>query len=282
MLNRRRRFLGYPRVWVCLWFIPLGVYCSDSTDSSQNLLTILSYNIHHGEGMDRRIDLERIAAVIQLVTPDIVALQEVDRNTGRSGRIDQAAELERLTGLHAIFGRSIDYDDGQYGNAVLTRLLVVADHVHPLPTTPGREARTVLLLELSLLERDAPQTDLLFLATHFDHTSDETDRLASVPAIRSILDGYDLRMPAILAGDLNATIASRTIAQLRSLWIFAGWGTELPTIPVENPLQQIDYIAFRPDNAWRVNEIRVLDEQIASDHRPIVATLERINTSNVE
>ena len=50
---------------------------------------VLTYNIHHGEGMDGKIDLERIAAVIKRLEPDVVALQEVDVKTTRSQGVDQ-------------------------------------------------------------------------------------------------------------------------------------------------------------------------------------------------
>src|SRR5690606_78873 len=60
-------------------------------------LRVLSYNIHHGEGIDGKLDLERIAKVILAVKPDLVAVQEVDQNTERADKIDQPAELARLT-----------------------------------------------------------------------------------------------------------------------------------------------------------------------------------------
>ena len=50
---------------------------------------VLSYNIHHAEGVDRRLDLPRIADLIKSVEPDLVALQEVDRGTDRDGLIVQ-------------------------------------------------------------------------------------------------------------------------------------------------------------------------------------------------
>ena len=39
-------------------------------------LRVLSYNIHHAEGVDRQLDVERIARVILSVKPDLVALME--------------------------------------------------------------------------------------------------------------------------------------------------------------------------------------------------------------
>src|SRR5690242_8494338 len=80
-------------------------------------LRVLSYNIHHGEGTDGKLDLDRIAAVIKAQKPDLVAVQEVDRNTKRTNQVDQAAVLGKLTGLHAAFARAIDLQGGEYGQA---------------------------------------------------------------------------------------------------------------------------------------------------------------------
>ncbi len=50
----------------------------------------MTYNIHHGEGTDGKLDLERIAALIKQEQADIVALQEVDRSATRTGKRDLA------------------------------------------------------------------------------------------------------------------------------------------------------------------------------------------------
>ena len=47
-------------------------------------LRVLTYNIHHAKGTDKMMDYERLAKVIGGMNPDIVALQEVDRETTRS------------------------------------------------------------------------------------------------------------------------------------------------------------------------------------------------------
>ena len=52
-------------------------------------IRVLSYNIRHGEGMDGKIDLNRIASTINSVSPDIVSLQEVDDRRERTGGVDQ-------------------------------------------------------------------------------------------------------------------------------------------------------------------------------------------------
>lgn len=207
--------------------------------------------------MDGKVDVERIAAVIRSVKPDIVALQEVDRNVGRSGRVDQAAELGRLTGMRAIFGRAIDLDAGQYGNAVLTSLPVRGSSNHPLP---GAEPRALLEIEFE---------GFRFFATHLDVGRDDSRRMESVAEINRRATG-----PAVLAGDLNSTPESSPMKALATGWSIAGEGRILPTIPSPSPARQIDFVLIRPSGRWRVIEVRVLEEPVASDHRPLLAVLE--------
>ena len=47
-------------------------------------LKIMTYNIHVGVGMDKKLDLQRIADVINQEKPDLVGLQEVDRGVKRT------------------------------------------------------------------------------------------------------------------------------------------------------------------------------------------------------
>ena len=76
--------------------------------AAADTIRILAYNIHHGAGMDGILDLRRVAALIRELDPDLVALQEIDSATTRTGGVDQAAELGRLTGLTPIFGRFVE------------------------------------------------------------------------------------------------------------------------------------------------------------------------------
>ena len=87
-------------------------------------LRVLCYNIHHAAGVDGKLDVPRIARVIQSVKPDLVALQEVDRNTTRTGKVDQAAELAQLTRMNHVFGANIAFQGGQYG----TPFFAVSDY----------------------------------------------------------------------------------------------------------------------------------------------------------
>src|SRR5690606_4366306 len=110
------------------------LFVAVAADAAEPLrLRVLSYNIHHAEGVDGKLDLERIAEVIRAAKPDLVALQEVDRNARRTGSVDQPAELARLTEMQVVFGSNIELQGGHYGNAVLSRFPIASERNHLLP-----------------------------------------------------------------------------------------------------------------------------------------------------
>lgn len=232
-------------------------------------LRVLSYNIHHAEGVDRKLDLERIAKVILSVKPDVAALQEVDKNVKRTGSIDQPAELARLTEMNFIFGANIELQGGHYGNAVLSRFSIARHKNHLLPNIDNGEQRGVIEAEIQV-----PQTDqtVLLLATHLDHRADERERLESAKVINELIASHP-EQPALLAGDLNATPESKTLQLFEKMWTRANT-KPMATVPVNKPTKQIDFILHRPANRWKVVEVKVLDEAVASDHRAICAVLE--------
>ena len=81
-------------------------------------IKVMTYNVRHCAGMDLVVDYGRTAEVILRQQPDVVALQELDSMTGRSGQCDQLNELARRTGYIPVFGGAIDYDGGKYGDTV--------------------------------------------------------------------------------------------------------------------------------------------------------------------
>lgn len=238
-------------------------------------IRVLSYNIHHGEGIDSQLDLERIARTIASVEPDLVMLQEVDRNTGRSKQVDQSAELARLTKMHVVFGENIVHDGGQYGNAILSRFPIRRHQNHPLPNLTNGEQRGLLEAEVQLpahAKQPSIQSTLLVFGTHLDHRRDDQERLASAKFINARIV-QSPGIASILAGDLNDTPDSPTLSELEKHWVRSN---ELisPTIPVSEPTRQIDYVMLDSTNRWRVVETKVLDEAVASDHRAIFAVFE--------
>lgn len=232
-------------------------------------LRVLCYNIHHGEGTDGKVDLPRLAAVIKNARPDLVALQEVDHKTQRTQGVDQAAELARLTGLNGRFGRQIDFEGGQYGQAILSRFPMSGVRIHWLPGTPDRERRIAVEVDVQVDDHK-----LAFVTTHLHHIHD-TFREQQATKLNELFSRAE--PPTILAGDLNANPDSKSQAILEKQWQAPTPNAPLLTFPAGEPTKQIDYILMRPAARFRVISTEVLDQPVASDHRPLLSVLEFFN-----
>lgn len=226
-------------------------------------LRILAYNIHHGEGMDEVIDLQRIAALIQDLDPDLVALQEVDSVVARTNGVDQAAELGRMTGLTPVFGRFMAYQGGAYGMALLSRLEILQSANLRLPD--GDEPRSSVTA--TVLTPGGRQVQ--FSGIHFYRTEEE--RLAQATALEEMLTGSDL--PEILAGDFNSEPGGAVMTYLDERWSILSKGDDRFTFSSFEPVREIDFVLVRPAEAFHVLQHRVLDDPVMSDHRPIVTDL---------
>jgi endonuclease/exonuclease/phosphatase family metal-dependent hydrolase len=237
--------------------------------ANQREVTVMTYNIHHAQGMDKKLDLARVAGVIRDAKPDLVALQEVDAGTRRTNRVMQAEELARRLKMHHAYGPAMDYDGGKYGNAVLSRHKIVETRVIALPYKSGeqREPRSAVATIVAL----PGGPEIAFVSTHFDHTSRAPDRLDQAKALNRRLD--DVREPAILAGDFNCEPGSLPMAELATIWTLVSNGDRSPTSPAHEPRTKIDHVLVKPADRWRVREAKVLDEAVASDHRPVVVKL---------
>jgi endonuclease/exonuclease/phosphatase family metal-dependent hydrolase len=253
-----------------LLFTALNFVEADAADAASRQIAVLSYNIHHGEGLDGKVDLERIARIIKFARADLVALQEVDVNTKRGGGVDQAKELGRLTGLNAVFGKAIDYENGEYGQAILSRWPISSRSVHVLPQRAGRESRIAVVARI---EGDFP--GLLFASTHLDHQIEEI-RVEQANALNAIFE-TNRTARAILAGDFNAVPESRTMAILWKGWEDSAKEQAKPTIPAGRPTKRIDYVLFRSKERWKVVRTEVLEEPDASDHRPVLSILQPLD-----
>lgn len=233
-------------------------------------LRILSYNIHHAEGVDGKLDVPRIAQVILSVDPDLVALQEVDKNTIRTGKVNQDIELSRLTKMNSVFGSNITFQGGQYGNAILSKFPIIKNKNFLLPNVDSGEQRGLLQSQIQISNKE----NILFFSTHLDHRRSDTERLASAKAINQIIS-LDNKSPAILAGDFNDVPDSPTLKELGKVWSRTNKKI-LRTIPASKPSRQIDYIFVQPKERWKIIESQILDEDTASDHRAIFSIIELI------
>lgn len=247
-----------------LWSLTFAFGDEPSSEPAPTL-RVMSYNIHHGRGMDEKINLKRLADVILASKADLVALQEVDNKASRSGSVDQAAELARLTGMHGVFGKQIDLGGGEYGQAILSRFPISNAKVHLLPGKPEWEQRIAFSVEVA-----HPKQKMTFVTTHFNHLNDE-NRIEQAETINELAEEW--HHPVILAGDLNALPRSEPLQVLEKKWVNAASGPDLFTFPAKHPGRQLDYVLFTGKDAFEVLKSEVIPESVASDHRPVVVDL---------
>ncbi len=247
--------------------------CAGKTAATQAPVTelrVMSYNIHHANPPSRAgvIDLDAVARVIRDQNPDLVALQEVDVNTSRSGNMNQASALAEKLGMNFFFARAIDFGGGEYGVAILSKYPLSDTSVLPLPeeAAPEAEDRVLATAKVTLPGGNT----IRFGSTHLD-VEDASNRLQQVQAINSV--AANERLPFILAGDFNDQPESEAIAALDNVFTRTCQAECEPTIPVDVPTHAIDFIAFTKSFGLEVKSQRVVPERYASDHLPVVAVL---------
>ena len=224
-------------------------------NQQETSVQIMTYNVRHCAGIDMVLDYDRTAAVISGQNPDIVALQELDSITGRSGQRYQLGELAIRTGYYPVFGSAIDYDGGKYGVGILTQERPLSTKRIPLP---GEEPRVLLVVEMK---------DYVLACTHLD--LEEEQRLASVPLI--VDEAQRWQKPFILAGDLNDAPDSQLMQEMTKYFTLNSG--DRPTFPANEPTECIDYVASFKTRPVVTLEYNVIEEPAASDHRPLVVRL---------
>lgn len=223
-------------------------------------ITVMTYNIQlAGNG------LQAIANVITARNPDLVCLQEVDKFTNRSGStVDQAAELGRLTGMYYYFSKAMNFDGGEYGDAILSKWPLYAITHYTLPAGTG-EPR-----QMAVIRTEKDGTMFNFAGTHLDHLGPAAgNSLLQATAINNIVTG--ISYPFILGGDFNEVPTSVTINKLKEKFTLGCVGGCPVTHSSSAPTRSIDYFMYRP-GGFNVLSYGTINAQV-SDHLPVVAVV---------
>jgi endonuclease/exonuclease/phosphatase family metal-dependent hydrolase len=265
------------RWYLGMMMLALGLVvsgCAGFRAAKPETFRVMTYNIHHGEGLDGKVDLERIAALIRSEAADIVALQEVDKGVARTAGRDLGAELARLTGMQCVFSNNYHFQGGEYGNAVLTRFPVKQVTNHLFQMLAAREQRGLLQLVLDVHGRE-----IAFWNTHLDAGSADAERWASISAILALAKSCD-NMPFLLCGDFNDTPSSRVYQELAAhfddIWSRVGKGAGA-TVPAAQPQRRIDYLWVGKNQQLTPKSAKVIHSE-ASDHLPAIAEIELPHT----
>jgi len=234
---------------------------------------ILTYNVHRCIGVDGRLDVGRVAAVIAALEPDIVALQELDVRRARTGGVDQAHEIARRLDMACHFNAALTVEEEQYGDAILTSYPERLVKAGPLPTLERGlplEPRGALWVAV-----DIDGTEVQILNAHLGLVPREQRRQAQALAGPEWFGRPGRPTPAILLGDFNATAGSvvyRTLAaKLLDARRHAGRRGASATFPSAFPLLRIDHVFVTAD--VKIAAVHAPYEpatRVASDHLPLV------------
>ncbi len=224
-------------------------------------IVVASYNIHKCVGVDGVFDPARIARVIEEMTPDVIALQEVDTRFGtRKGLLDLEA-LERRSGLLPIPLLNPSAAHGWHGNIILYRQGTIRD-VHEI-RLPGLESRGAIVTEIEFLEN----FNLRIIGAHLGllrHSRcQQTEKI-----VRLMQEKHD--MPTLLLGDLNEWRRGRRSALAGLHPAFGRLPAPVASFPSRFPFLALDRIVANQDGL--IDPVEVHDTplaRLASDHLPL-------------
>ena len=232
-------------------------------------LRVMTYNIHHCNPPAKAgvIDVAAIAKVINEAGVDLVALQEVDVFTERSGKtLDQAKELGHLTNMHYFFAKAINTGGGEYGVAILSKYPILESQQISLPMKSGfpGEQRVLAWVTIELQNNKK----IIFASTHLD-TKDH--RLVQAEKITEVF--RDKPYPVILGGDFNDGPGSEPINHLDQHFSRTCKHSCFNTAPADFPTKAIDLLFYKSLNSFEVVKNYAVLQKTASDHLPLVAHL---------
>lgn len=235
-----------------------------------NLIRLMSYNIYHGENPYQlgSPNIEQISSLIKDIDPDFLALQEVDSMTQRTAnfageKLDLTKTWAETTSMNGHFAKAIDFSEGGYGEAVLTKNKAKFESVS-LPVPEEGEGRSMAVAHVDLDSGNR----LAFAGTHLCHES-PINRAAQVKAILEYFK--DLDYPVIITGDFNFESDEEGYALMRENFQDAAVEVDNPenTYASEDPKIRIDYFWVPKNSGIKVVSVQTIPVDY-SDHLPLV------------
>ena len=241
-------------------------------------IRVLSYNIRRGLGMDYKTDIKRTVDVIKQLHPDLVSLSEVDSNAFRSGGVKQAKVLGDECGMENRFYKTLDKPTpqgkgkGAYGEGLLSRYHIQKTIYHNLPHKDNEEPRIAIEIEVGIPDIYGHTQTVSFISTHLAH---ENLAARSNQVIKLLSDLKNVNHPVIISGDLNLLPEQIPLKHFLKAGFKLSDETLTYTFNASKPTKKIDYILTRGNIGvfGPMPRTRVIDEKIASDHLPFLATL---------
>lgn len=231
---------------------------------------ITTYNIHKCRGLDRRVRPMRIAEVLKQIDADVIALQEVTGMDEAAREHNQVHAIADALGYDFRIGENRKFRGGAYGNALLSRLPIVADHNHDLTWRMNEPRGCLQVTVKGPFDSQTPvEIYNVHLGTGFFERRYQAHRLLDV------IEDHTASPPRIVLGDFNEWTRGRA-SHLLSYHLNSAEPERLVgrarTYPGVFPLLHLDHIYY--DSPLKLRSISVHRSRlalIASDHLPIIA-----------
>lgn len=228
------------------------------------VIKVVTFNIHHGTDMNNRPRLREIYNLLKQINPDIINLQEVDMLRPQTAQQKQAFILAQRLGMRYVYGPVRLYEQGSYGNAILSRYPIVESN--NIKLEDDKDVRFCLQANIRLNNKLVS-----IYNTHLGLSQPKRYQQLINDILPQILP---LNYPALLAGDFNAPATRPEIIMLNSLLsdtYLKNSGLYQYTFPAHNPSARIDYI-FVNKHVTPI-DYYIVDTNV-SDHLPVVTVLE--------
>ena len=252
--------------WLVFSFVTILQAPPSIAPVASTTLRVMTYNIHQGISADSAVDLDQIAAEIAAQNLDVVGLNEINRARPNYGLIDTLPFIAAHTHMQYQFGAT--YDDGQYGNAVLSRYLIT-EPKNTRYAAKSNETRAVLRSVIKTFSGN-----VTIFVTHLDNING--DKSVRGSQVHELLKIWNQTPRSIIMGDLNAEPEKPELQPLYQAGLVdalaASGNANVYTFWDANPQpgRRIDYIFVTPD--LKVVKTQTLPTR-ASDHLPVVAEI---------
>lgn len=263
MANLQAPVSAVPKVANCLRFLSFNIQVGISTNAYRQYLTRgWKHILPH---VERQENLQKIAELV--ADYDLVALQEIDSGSLRSGFVNQVEYLAEQA-VFPYWYAQLNRDFGpfaQHGNGLLSRIKPAQLEDHKLPgMLPGRGAISmrfnfsgaevlVVLLHLSLGARSRHQ---------------------QLEYVRTLIQEEE---HVVLIGDMNSHLQSLIFNSPLEKTNLRPAEDVMPTYPSWRPAVALDHVLVSP--GLELSEFEVLDCNL-SDHRPVSVSLSLRNTED--
>jgi len=224
---------------------------------AQDTIRIMTYNLKACQ----LASVEDIGKYIRRNNPDIVALQEIDVNSGRARRVHPEGPntidgIAYYADMLSAYGSSLKEEGGYYGVAILSKYPYLSTESVLLPMPVNTEQRSYLACQVNI--KGHP---ICFVSTHLD--LDKTNRIVQMKYINKHLS--KCKTTCFIVGDLNSQPDDKEVGTYLKKWTDA-LPKGQPTFPALHPEMKLDYVLYRNGVKLKVIDSYIDTEVPLSDH----------------